>query len=328
MPVEWPRQSWQRTLSALYRRLDGSAAFNRLHLSRVRRLREKWGANHLLYPWILGEPVPDDDKISRTILVLDRNWTRFPENFVRTPGELDSLLENWMRVANHVVAISQDVARDLSARWPVLAHKIVVIPLAGPSPVLSFDDFHTKEPCFYYPATVSAHKGHTVLLEAARLLREQGHRFRLVLSGHGTEVLVESVNAQHKSLFTTGFVQPLGYADAAEVRSSYLRASAVVLPSFYEGFGLPLAEAIAHGTPVICTDLPSYREQIDRLEAGRYVQIVPVGDAESLAGAMAARIALGSPAAAERVSISRAAERWTWRDVAEAYLKILCGTTP
>jgi glycosyltransferase involved in cell wall biosynthesis len=326
VPIEWPSGSWQRTLSAVCRRLSAAQGFNRLHLARVRRLREEWRPDHLLYPWFLGEPLPDDYEVPRTILVLDRNWTKFPQNFAQTPGDLDSLLESWMLRAENVVVISRDVASDVAACWPELAGKIVVIPLAASIRAERAADSLPSEPCFYYPATVSSHKGHAVLLEAARLLRARGLRFRLILSGHGTDTLARNACTTHRSLFTSGIVRTLGYTDFATVERSYLQASAVVLPSFYEGFGLPLSEALAYGTPVICSNLSSYREQIDRLDAAAFVQIIPVGDVVALADAMAARITLGLPTSAERESIARTAERWTWRDVAKAYRRLLCGT--
>ena len=325
VPIEWPRGSWRRRLSALCRRLGAIGAFDQLHLARIRELQREWRADHLLYPWVLSEPLPDDD-VPRTVLVLDRNWTKFPQNFAQKPKELDALLEAWMLRAKNIVAISYDVADDLAVRWPGLAGKIVAIPLAATARLERAAGTPNAEPCFYYPAAVSPHKGHAVLLAAVRLLHARGLRFRVILSGHGTDALVANVNAADVALFQSGTVRGLGYADATTVRTNYLQASAVVLPSLYEGFGLPLAEAIAHGAPVICSDLPTYREQIGRLGAAEFVRIVPTGDAAALAAAMAARIALGPPTWQERVSIARAADRWTWSDVAKAYRKLLCDT--
>ena len=326
VPIEWPRRLWQRTVSGLCRRLGATEGFNRLHLWRVRKLRSEWQADQVFYPWFPGEPVPDDNRVPRTILVLDRNWTHFPQTFSQEPAQLDALLENWMRRANRVVTISQHIADDLVMRWPGLTEKIAAIPLAGAARMNPFVESPSEVPCFYYPATVSPHKGHNVLLEAARLIYVRGLRFHLILSGHGTDTLVKTAAASYRSLFTSGVVRTLGYTDTKNVESTYLQASAVVLPSFYEGFGLPLAEALACGTPVICSDLPTYREQIDRLDAAAFAQIVPVGDAVALADAMAARIALGPPTSAERERVARTTVHWTWQDVAKAYRALLCET--
>jgi glycosyltransferase involved in cell wall biosynthesis len=325
VPIEWPRGSWRRALSALCRRLGAIGVFDQLHLARIRELQREWRADHLLYPWVLSEPLPDDD-VPRTVLVLDRNWTKFPQNFAQKPKELDALLEAWMLRAKNIVAISYNVADDLAVRWPGLAGKIIAIPLAASARLERAAGAPHAEPCFYYPAAVSPHKGHAVLLAAVRLLHARGLRFRVILSGHGTDALAANAGAADAALFQSATVRGLGYADAATVKKNYLQASAVVLPSLYEGFGLPLAEAIAHGAPVICSDLPTYREQIGRLGAAEFARIVPTGDAAALAGAMATRIALGPPTWQERVSIARAADRWTWSDVAKAYRKLLCDT--
>jgi len=321
IPVEWPRGSWQRSLSALCRRLralpGATSLFDRLHTARMSQLKRELQADYLLYPWLLGEPVPPDDGTQVAVIVLDRNWTRFPENFSQSPAELDALVEAWMRRAQRVIAISCDVRADLVQRWPDLAEKITAIPLAA-SARLDLEAWQAvearrpSEPIFYYPATVSPHKGHDTLLSATRDLRARGREFRLFFSGHGTEALTEPP-----------LIAGLGYASAKRVEELYLQSSAVVLPSRYEGFGLPLAEALAYGTPVICSDLSVYREQIERLGAQEFVHVVPVGDSKALAEAMDAVLQQGPPNWERRVSIAAAAERWTWRDVAAAYRNLL-----
>jgi len=323
LPVEWPKGNWRRALSALSRRLRrirlAGRVFDRLHSARVRQLRREIRADHLLVPWILGEPLPEREKeASITAIVLDRNWTKFPENFSQSPDELDALLEAWMRRADRVIAISQDVAGDLTQRWPALAGKVRAIPLAA-SVRLEEERWQAaerqrpKEPVFYYPATVSPHKGHDTLLAAAERLAKRGHAFRLLLSGHGTDRLSAAPD-----------VLGLGYASAQSVEETYLQATAVVLPSRYEGFGLPLAEALAHGTPVICSDLPVYREQIERLGAQESVRVAPVGGEGAFAEAMESALRQGPPSWERRVAIASAAARWTWRDVALAYRNLLC----
>src|ERR1700722_14117151 len=116
VPIEWPHWSWRRVLSALSRRLGLWSVFDHLHLQRVRELRRKWRADHVLYPWIFGELLPEDDA-AYTVWVLDRNWTRFPQNFGQKPEELDGLLETWMQRAKNIVSISRVVTDDLVARW-------------------------------------------------------------------------------------------------------------------------------------------------------------------------------------------------------------------
>lgn len=97
-----------------------------------------------------------------------------------------------------------------------------------------------------------------------------------------------------------------GYLEAGMLRSLVAGASCLVLPSQYEGFGLPLLEAMACGTPVIATDLPVHREVTGGLAA-----LVPVGDVEALAAAVVA----ASEAAPDAEAVSRRREwaaGWTW----------------
>ena len=79
---------------------------------------------------------------------------------------------------------------------------------------------------------------------------------------------------------TTGCVTP-GYLDDDDLRPVVAGASALVLPSRDEGFGLPVLEALAAGTPVVASDLPVLREV-----GAEHVAYAPVGDAEAFASAL------------------------------------------
>jgi glycosyltransferase involved in cell wall biosynthesis len=57
-----------------------------------------------------------------------------------------------------------------------------------------------------------------------------------------------------------GWLIHLGYAPDPVLRTLYERAAVLACPSLYEGFGLPLIEAMAAGTPVVCSDIPVFRE--------------------------------------------------------------------
>jgi len=91
-------------------------------------------------------------------------------------------------------------------------------------------------------------------------------------------------------------------------------AAAVIVPSWYEGFGLPALEALACGTPVVASDLPALREVL-----GDQAELVPPGDPAALAGALARVLddPGGEPARAARRA--RAAG-FTWATCARATL--------
>jgi glycosyltransferase involved in cell wall biosynthesis len=97
-----------------------------------------------------------------------------------------------------------------------------------------------REPFLLYPAQPWPHKNHTLLFEAYARVRRERPELELVLTGAGVDRLpaVEGVRAR-------------GIVELEELASLYRRASAVVFPSLYEGFGLPVLEAMASACPVV-----------------------------------------------------------------------------
>jgi len=113
-----------------------------------------------------------------------------------------------------------------------------------------------REPVLLYPARPWPHKNHARLYEAFSLLRRDRPELRLVLTGGG-----------HDGPFPEG-VESRGNVSLDELVSLYRRASALVFPSLYEGFGLPPLEAMACGCPVACSAAASLPEVCG--DAARY----------------------------------------------------------
>jgi glycosyltransferase involved in cell wall biosynthesis len=102
-----------------------------------------------------------------------------------------------------------------------------------------------REPFLLYPARPWPHKNHPRLFEAFAALRPGRSRLRLVLTGGGLERLQPLPEG----------VEALGQVSASALASLYRRAACLVYPSLYEGFGLPLLEAMASGCPVAAADV-------------------------------------------------------------------------
>jgi glycosyltransferase involved in cell wall biosynthesis len=128
---------------------------------------------------------------------------------------------------------------------------------------------------------LSPEKGHLVLLEATRLLANQGTDFELVLVGdgdlrHEMEAVIAEYNLRDKVRLT-------GWLNGQQVRDEILAARALILPSFAEGLPLVLMEAMALRRPVIATYVGGIPELVRVGEEG---WLVPPGDSEALAEAM------------------------------------------
>jgi glycosyltransferase involved in cell wall biosynthesis len=150
-------------------------------------------------------------------------------------------------------------------------------------------------------ATVEPRKGLDVLLDAMAQLGTSAPELLLVgQSGWGSLPRRQQDG-----------VRWLGRLPDAELAVVLRRACAVVMPSRAEGFGLPVAEAMAVGTPVICSDAPALVEV-----AGDAAVVVPRGDAAALAEAV--RGLLGDEPLRRRLTAAgRArAQQFDWAQVA------------
>jgi glycosyltransferase involved in cell wall biosynthesis len=108
-----------------------------------------------------------------------------------------------------------------------------------------------------------------------------------------------------------------GFLDAEQLVATVAHAAALVLPSRYEGFGLPPVEALATGTPVVVSDIPVLREVL-----GDQATYAPVGDSDALAAAIATTVKNGDGGPAGRAKRKAHARRYTWAGCARSTLAV------
>jgi glycosyltransferase involved in cell wall biosynthesis len=215
-----------------------------------------------------------------------------------------TMMPRSVRRADRIVAVSEVTRRDLIEQYGADERKIVVIP-NGVDPEFS-PEGPTREgtPYLLFVGSLQARKDPVTAIEAfSRVTGE----LRLVLvgpdKGGGREA-----RATAERLGVADRVEFTGHVGKTELASLYRGARALVFPSRYEGFGLPVVEAMASGTPVVASSAGAIPEV-----AGDAAILVEPGDPAGLAAGVA-------QALVDRARLVRAglehARRYTWADSA------------
>lgn len=148
-------------------------------------------------------------------------------------------------------------------------------------------------------ARLSPEKGHILLLEAARILRNEGHEFELVFAGDGA--LRSYLEREVARLELSDIVRFLGTISQQDVRKEMLLARAFVLPSFAEGLPVVLMETMALKRPAISTYVAGIPELV-RPDNG---WLIPAGDAYALSQAMAEALTAGESELMQKGEVGR-----------------------
>ena len=250
--------------------------------------------------------------------VHDLGWQVHPELYDRRLRLMYGALFPWVRRrANRFIAVSRYTADDLVNRAGVPASKIDVV-YHGLDPVFTSGDpaaapESARSPYILAVGGVSPRKNTRRLIAAFTRWRERGGSrtgYRLLITGTS----LDREFMENGSGLPDG-VSLLGYVDKAQLPGLYAHAAAFLYPGIYEGFGLPIIEAMACGTPVI-TSLTGAAPEI---AGGAGILVDPFDVASIEAGLEQATI----PAEAERLrGLGRERSRqFVWADAAEATLE-------
>jgi glycosyltransferase involved in cell wall biosynthesis len=165
------------------------------------------------------------------------------------------------------IAISEFTKTELEYWKRVQADRISVVPL-GVDPRLKSDRLRFpydssagifEDAYIIYPASYAPHKNHAALFDALRIAqRELEVRIHLVLTGDGTDS--QSILGEARNRGVGGSVSGLGWVPREDALRLIDHAKCLIFPSNYEGFGLPLIEAMATGTPVVASNTASIPE--------------------------------------------------------------------
>jgi glycosyltransferase involved in cell wall biosynthesis len=124
-----------------------------------------------------------------------------------------------------------------------------------------FTDHAERRPYFIVLGTIEPRKNHLLLLNVwNRLAATVATPPRLIVIGARGWLIELVVDTLERSSRLHGLVEEQNRLTDTAVGALLAHARAVLVPSFAEGFGLPLAEALASGVPVICSDIPVFRE--------------------------------------------------------------------
>jgi len=207
-------------------------------------------------------------RASRLVTIHDVIPYIYPE----TSTKLDWLIYRfWLPLIvqrlDSIITASEHSKMDILRYLPVKPENITVIPEAASpiyQPLSSTEVEHTLSrhrinfPYILYVGSIQARKNLTRLLEAFAQVRHWAQKWKLVIVG-AAQWKYASVFETLEQLQLTSNVHFTNYVAESDLPALYNGASLFVFPSLYEGFGLPVLEAMACGTPVItsnCSSLP------------------------------------------------------------------------
>jgi alpha-1,3-rhamnosyl/mannosyltransferase len=221
-----------------------------------------------------------------------------PENFGRAKRTyLGAMLGRSARAAGAVCVPSRFTAGRLRTLLGVGGERVHVVPWSAPRPPVSEANapsepaVSTGRPLLLYPAITYPHKNHLVLLEAFADLRRELPDARLVLPG-GPGPLESQVRTRMARHDLAGHVERPGRVPRRRLEALYADATAVVVPSRYEGFGLPALEAMVRGVPVVVAAAGALPEVVGE-GAGCPAPVAP-DDVTAWSAAMQAVVGLGA----------------------------------
>ncbi|MBR6462916.1 glycosyltransferase family 4 protein, partial [bacterium] len=209
--------------------------------------------------------VPLPYKGPQVVTVFDMSLIRYPETHPRDRRSyFDSYFKKRLKNASHFITISDFSKRELTELYDVPPEKITTIYLGGLEFTKENPNFTEKLPdkYFLYLGNLEPRKNIPMLLRAYSSAKNKEKDLpKLILAG-SPSWLSDEIFKTIGELGLSDSVIVKGYVPLPDLPHYYRNALAFLFPSKYEGFGLPVLEAMGEGTPVIVSDCSSLPEVV------------------------------------------------------------------
>ncbi len=167
--------------------------------------------------------------------------------------------------AIRIITDSESTRNDLLRYYGIRGSRVVTVH-AGPGLNLGFNDLDQEIPEYFvlYVGRIAPYKNLSGLLDALSVLRDS-FPLHLVIAGAGSpdnQRFIPELLERARRLGLSERISFMSYVPDSQMGTLYKRASLLVLPSFYEGFGFPPLEAMRCGTPVAVSRIPALVETV------------------------------------------------------------------
>ena len=221
----------------------------------------------------------------KAAVIHDLTYIYYPEVVeAKNLKHLRRVVPRSIRQADFIITISEAVKSEIVKEFSIKPEKIIITPIPPDATYFTKNnnEIHKKygiptEKFIYFMGNLEPRKDLPTLIEAYRKLPTKiKNEYSLVLAGGNGWKTEKSRQAIADAKSAGENVVHVGFVDTKDTAAFYQHATIFVMPSIYEGFGMPILEAMAGDCPVIASDIPVLRET-----AGDAALFAKPGDSDS-----------------------------------------------
>jgi len=205
----------------------------------------------------------------RATVIHDLTYLYFPDTVeAKNLAHLKRVVPRTIKEADFIITISEAVKAELVKEFSLPPEKCVITGIP-PDPKFykaNTNEIHKKygiptRKFIYFVGNLEPRKDLPTLVEAyCKLPTDIKNEYSLIMAGGNGWKTEKSRDAIAKAQAAGENVKHVGFVDNNDAAAFYQQASMFVMPSTYEGFGMPILEAMASGCPVVASDIPVLRE--------------------------------------------------------------------
>lgn len=285
----------------------------------------------ILWMPVHNMPIIRRKKLKIVITVHDLAFKIFPQYFTKKDlVKLNRLTDLAVKNADHIIAVSNSTKNDILKFYSEInAEKISVIyhgfdrelfqreiPQEESESILKSYDLRTKSYLLYVGA-IQPRKNLEVLIEAFEKIKSDYEGLKLVIAGAPAWKSDSTIKKINNSKFKNEIIIT-GNLEFKKISALYRNAKTFIFPSLYEGFGIPVLEAMASGIPVICARNSSLTEA-----GGDAAVYFETGNSQELAGCINKIL---KDESFEKELVQKGSEHvknFSWEKCAQETLKVL-----